>query len=221
MAMRAMPYVPIFRSTPASNTDPTVGAAVCASGSQVCRGHIGVLTASPSPIRSTAPSWTGAGKTRSAQRGERHHVRGSGHAPHPEKSRQHDHRAQHRVKDEDVCSSSALALPPEGDEEPHRDEHYFEEDKEQQQVERDECPEHAHLEQQQQPSKRPWPTWLGAGAARCRPRQETPTATSERPGEAIRHRHQAGSRCRARHPSLVDNKLHLVAACGVEPCKQG
>ena len=31
----------------ASKTDPTVGAAVCASGSQVCKGHIGTFTAKP------------------------------------------------------------------------------------------------------------------------------------------------------------------------------
>ena len=33
--------------TAANNTDPTVGAAVWASGSQVCSGHIGTLTANP------------------------------------------------------------------------------------------------------------------------------------------------------------------------------
>ena len=37
----------------ASNTDPTVGAAVCASGSQVWKGHIGTLTANP---RNIAPN---------------------------------------------------------------------------------------------------------------------------------------------------------------------
>ena len=50
-AMRTRPYVPILSSTPASSTDPTVGAAVWASGSQVCSGHIGVLTAKPSAER--------------------------------------------------------------------------------------------------------------------------------------------------------------------------
>lgn len=55
--MRTNPYVPIFSITPASSTDPTVGAAVCASGSQLCRGHIGVFTARPRPMASTARSW--------------------------------------------------------------------------------------------------------------------------------------------------------------------
>ena len=37
----------------ASRTDPTVGAAVCASGSQVWNGHIGTFTANP---RNMAPN---------------------------------------------------------------------------------------------------------------------------------------------------------------------
>ena len=32
-------------STPASSTEPAVGASVCASGSHVCSGHAGSLTA--------------------------------------------------------------------------------------------------------------------------------------------------------------------------------
>src|SRR3954449_5934690 len=42
---RRNPYPPIFSSTPARMTDPAVGASTCASGSQVCTGHIGTLTA--------------------------------------------------------------------------------------------------------------------------------------------------------------------------------
>ena len=37
--------MPILRSTPARITDPAVGASVCASGSQVCSGNSGTLTA--------------------------------------------------------------------------------------------------------------------------------------------------------------------------------
>ena len=44
---RIMPYVPIFSSTPASITDPAVGASTCASGSQVWKGNIGTLIANP------------------------------------------------------------------------------------------------------------------------------------------------------------------------------
>jgi hypothetical protein len=39
--------VPIFSRIPASSTEPTVGASVWASGSQVCSGHTGTLTANP------------------------------------------------------------------------------------------------------------------------------------------------------------------------------
>src|SRR5580693_4004021 len=39
------PYAPIFSSTAASITEPAVGASTCASGSQVCTGHIGTFTA--------------------------------------------------------------------------------------------------------------------------------------------------------------------------------
>jgi hypothetical protein len=39
------PYPAILSNIAASNTDPTVGASTCASGNQVCTGHIGVLTA--------------------------------------------------------------------------------------------------------------------------------------------------------------------------------
>ena len=42
---RRKPYPPILSSTPARITDPAVGASTCASGSQVCTGHIGILTA--------------------------------------------------------------------------------------------------------------------------------------------------------------------------------
>ncbi len=47
------PYEPSFRRMAASSTEPTVGAAVCASGSQVCSGHMGTLTAKP---RNMAPN---------------------------------------------------------------------------------------------------------------------------------------------------------------------
>ncbi len=57
MAILAKPYVPIFSNTPASSTEPTVGASVCASGSQVCSGHMGVFTARPMPIATNARIW--------------------------------------------------------------------------------------------------------------------------------------------------------------------
>src|SRR5882672_10946427 len=42
---RKRPYPPIFRRMAARITEPAVGASTCASGSQVCTGHIGIFTA--------------------------------------------------------------------------------------------------------------------------------------------------------------------------------
>ena len=42
---RSRPYVPSFSITPARITEPAVGAWVWASGSHVCNGKIGTLTA--------------------------------------------------------------------------------------------------------------------------------------------------------------------------------
>ena len=49
---RRKPYVPIFSKTPARMTEPAVGACTCASGNQVCTGHIGTFTANA--IRTTS-----------------------------------------------------------------------------------------------------------------------------------------------------------------------
>ncbi len=46
--------MPIFSSTPASSTEPTVGASVCASGSQVCSGHSGDFTPNPTSMSANA-----------------------------------------------------------------------------------------------------------------------------------------------------------------------
>src|SRR6266478_4784834 len=42
---RTNPYAPTFSVIAARTTEPPVGASTCASGSQVCTGHIGTLTA--------------------------------------------------------------------------------------------------------------------------------------------------------------------------------
>src|ERR1700753_3182836 len=42
---RRKPYPPNFRRIAARITEPAVGASTCASGSQVCTGHIGIFTA--------------------------------------------------------------------------------------------------------------------------------------------------------------------------------
>ena len=56
-AIRMNPYPPIFSSTPARSTDPTVGASVCASGSHVWNGHMGTLTANPRKTAANASIW--------------------------------------------------------------------------------------------------------------------------------------------------------------------
>src|SRR5689334_23562601 len=61
-ANRRNPYVPIFSSTPARMTDPAVGASTCASGSQVCTGHIGTLTANEAKNASQSHFCKSAGK---------------------------------------------------------------------------------------------------------------------------------------------------------------
>ena len=45
---RRKPYPPIFSMMAARMTEPPVGASTWASGSQVCTGHIGTLTAKAS-----------------------------------------------------------------------------------------------------------------------------------------------------------------------------
>ena len=52
---------PILSSTPASSTETAVGASTCASGSHVCSGKIGTLTASPTAIAMKIAVCTPAG----------------------------------------------------------------------------------------------------------------------------------------------------------------
>jgi len=62
IAKRKNPYAPIFSMTPASTTEPAVGASVCASGSQVWNGKSGTLTANPTAKARkrtfAVPPWT-------------------------------------------------------------------------------------------------------------------------------------------------------------------
>ena len=51
------PYAPIFSMTPASSTEPIVGASVWASGSHVWNGHIGTFTAKPSAMAPNTINW--------------------------------------------------------------------------------------------------------------------------------------------------------------------
>jgi len=56
-ATRMNPYAPIFSRIPASRTEPTVGASVCASGSHVWNGHIGTLMANPKKSPAKISTW--------------------------------------------------------------------------------------------------------------------------------------------------------------------
>ena len=49
--------MPIFSSTPASTTEPAVGASTCASGSQVWSGNIGTLIANASANAPNSQNW--------------------------------------------------------------------------------------------------------------------------------------------------------------------
>src|SRR5437763_442990 len=51
---RRKPYPPIFNRIAARITEPAVGASTCASGSQVCTGHIGIFTANDAKNASQA-----------------------------------------------------------------------------------------------------------------------------------------------------------------------
>jgi hypothetical protein len=42
---RIKPYVPNFNKSAANSTEPIVGASTCASGSQICKGNVGILAA--------------------------------------------------------------------------------------------------------------------------------------------------------------------------------
>src|SRR5581483_10978944 len=61
---RMNPYVPIFSRTPASNTEPAVGASTWASGSQVWNGNNGTFTANatknPKKSQRAAPGRLGS-----------------------------------------------------------------------------------------------------------------------------------------------------------------
>ena len=60
---RTKPYAPSFSRIAASTTEPPVGASVCASGSQVCTGHIGTFTAKANrkPKKSTICTLSASG----------------------------------------------------------------------------------------------------------------------------------------------------------------
>ena len=57
---RTKPYAPIFSVIAARITEPPVGASGCASGSHVCSGHIGTLTANDRKNAMNSSTCTGS-----------------------------------------------------------------------------------------------------------------------------------------------------------------
>ena len=148
--IRTNPYVPIFSSTPASRTEPTVG-----------RGGVGVrqpavqrphrrLDREPDPDRQNGDDLHGCGQAPAVVSGECHHVECAGLEPDEEEAEQHHDGAEQRVEDELPGGGPASGAAPAGDEEVHRDEDHLERQEEQQQIEDGEGREGAGLEHEDQ-----------------------------------------------------------------------
>ncbi len=214
--IRTIPYVPILSRTPASSTDPTVGAAVWASGSQVCNGHIGRLDREPAEDQQRGEQLRTTGHLRTEAGGQGHHVSRAGVDDHDQEPRQHDDRAEHRVEDERVRRPATLTAPPERDQEPHRREHDLEEDEEEDEVQRHEGAEHAHLQQQQQADEAAGATGLGDaphGVHRGRPAEQG-GEHHEGERDAVDAETQVDSELG--DPARFDDVLLLSRTCGVE-----
>ena len=132
--------MPSFSITPASTTEPAVGAWVWASGSQVCSGKIGTLTANATAKPKNSQRPVDAAKLACSAISTRSNVTladavaaGDEHGRHDR--HEHERRADHRVEEELRRRVDATLVPPAADEEVHRDEDDLEEDEEQEQVE--------------------------------------------------------------------------------------
>ena len=156
---RRKPYVPSLSITPASTTEPAVGACVWASGSHVWNGKIGTLTAnamanaknSQRPVEAAklAPS---AISTRSNVVWPRSRL---ARATVAIEADEHERRTEHREQEELRGRVDAVLVAPSADQEVHRHEHDLEEDEEHEQVEAEEAAHHAGLQQQQPRQVRP------------------------------------------------------------------
>ena len=104
--------MPIFSSTPARMTEPTVGASVCASGSQVCSGHSGLFTANADGQQRRTRAAGCRARMAAPPRGQRDQVGGAGGGDHGEDADQQQHRAEQRVEHELAGRARAAAAPP-------------------------------------------------------------------------------------------------------------
>ena len=153
---------------------------MCAGGSQVCSGNIGAFTARPPTISAAATTcsvWVEPGAAGPAARaiGEHGEVGGAGAEGDEQQAQQHHRRAERGEEDEAVggvppgglagrrgCGHRHVprVLPfvaPEGDDEPHRDQHDLERDEEEQQVAGGEHGQRAALDGQVAGRERPRP----------------------------------------------------------------
>ena len=127
------PYAPIFSVMAASTTEPPVGASGCASGSHVCTGHIGTLTANAvkkamkmsTCVLSDSGNWNQSSSAKAARL-----------LVEVDERDQHQQRAQQRVQEELDRRVDAPLAAPDPDDEVHRDQHRLEEHVEQDRVER-------------------------------------------------------------------------------------
>ncbi len=131
----------------ASTTEPPVGASTCASGSQVCTGHIGTFTANArknarntsicAPMRERQPVVVEEREAAAARRVE------------VDQRDQREQRPGERVEEELDRRVDAVRPAPDADDDEHRDQGRLEEHVEQQRVERAEHAVHEAREEQE------------------------------------------------------------------------
>ena len=148
--------MPSLSITPARITDPAVGAWVWASGSHVCTGKSGTLTAKAMAKAKNSQRAGDGGEV--GPFGDHREVEGD--RPDPvvagdehggDDADEHEGRAEHREQEELAGRVEAVVVAPAADEEVHRHEHDLEEDEEHEQVEAEERTEHAGLEHEHPP----------------------------------------------------------------------
>jgi hypothetical protein len=123
---------------------------------------------------------------------------------------EHQDAPRHRVEDELDGRVDALVVPPDPDEEVHRDEHGVPEHVEEKEVEGDEDPDHRALEEQEEGRELPHPRLNGLPRREERNRRQEPGEDDQQEADAV-HAHQVLD-AEGRDPGVA---LHeLVARLG-------
>ena len=175
-------------------TEPAVGASTCASGSQVCTGHIGIFTANEAKKASQAQVCRPRGKPCLQQRRD---VGGAGVPVHRHDGEQHQHRAEQRVEEELEARIDPARPAPDADDQEHRNEAALEEQVEQHEIERAEGADHQRLEHQERDH-----VFLDA-------------ASGSAPARDDADRHQRGGEDHERQRNAVD--AHVIGDGAAEP----